>query len=390
MDDTISLDEQASWLLSELPKASDVRARLLCELEILRKLTDENHGLTAKEIAEILSYRSEDGKKPSEPTILDDLHALENCPVGALSASNPGIGKNDGFKNSSSFLTPAQVRLLMNMAGASRFIGRNDSRELISGLNDMLSYYEEDDIYDQVHVDRRVPQQSLDVFGACDVIAHAIKTGRKIEFEYINRDFKGQEHSVLPHVKTFVETPINLVYSFGHYYVETWYDGHSRPLVRRLDRIRNPKVSAEKAAENEQIEECRATIDERLPQSFDMFPGKPAELFLKVNKVRINEMYNRFGSDCVFENCTKSHETGEVEEGYLRVTVQLSPTFYRWLFGFGDMVKIVKPYSSLWAVAGSWANLPTANRPFEDLVSDYETAVEGYKRQLAKIIAAYE
>lgn len=89
----LSIDDlkiMAEDLPSAIGKSSDSRSRLLCVLDILKTYTDENHGLTANQIREILKYRlGAGGSKPSEPTILKALQILIDCHIQGLTIENP-------------------------------------------------------------------------------------------------------------------------------------------------------------------------------------------------------------------------------------------------------------------------------------------------------------
>ena len=88
----------AKGLPENIGKKSDARSRLLCVQELLRCATDENRGLTTSEIAKILSFRAKDGKLPSEPTVLEDVHSIcENKPDG-IQIEVPARGKGGGFR----------------------------------------------------------------------------------------------------------------------------------------------------------------------------------------------------------------------------------------------------------------------------------------------------
>ena len=88
----------AQDLPGKVGRNSDARSRLLCVQELLRCATDDHRGLTTGELAKILSYRAKDGKLPSEPTVLEDVHAIcVNEPYG-MQIEVPKRGKVGGFK----------------------------------------------------------------------------------------------------------------------------------------------------------------------------------------------------------------------------------------------------------------------------------------------------
>ena len=384
-------DEDLKIIAEDLPgdggRSSDARSRLLCVQELMRFATDSNHGLTASEIAKILAYRSEDGKVPSEATVLEDIHAIEtNGPVG-IEIEVPTRGKSGGIRRVKSLLSDVEIRMLQNVVRASKFITAKQARTLNNSLDNLLSFHDQDKITKTVFVDRRQRATDPDVLDASQKISEALSRGKKLEFTYVNWNLNNRSFTLKRNgTDRICETPVNLIYSFDNYYVEMWSDtneGHGHVSTRRLDRMRDVVVSEDDAVKNAEIEEMQATVEERTKQTFDMLGGDVAELFLEVSWDKANMIYNRFGKDYKFENVV-NNEHGIPTKGYLRIQVQLSATFFRWIFGFQGGIKIIPPKNSIWNRAGSWANLPTANKPASELRDDYEKAVTMYHEMLER------
>lgn len=365
-------------------KTSSSKEKMLYIAEALRCLTDESHGLTAKELAEAIAVRT--GKAPSEPKVLRDLHLLaENAPFG-MKIETPARGKNSGFKCTKHFITSSQARLLINMVHTCKFITPAQKRELIESLHSMVSFYQQDAIVEEVHADDRERPSTPDVFLAADKAAEAIRKQRCLQFYYMDRTF-GEEFPISNEETgdpvLFIETPIALVYSFNNYYLETWGTddtGESRRLNRRLDKIRKPKVTNIPAAICPEILELKKSVGERTSQVFDMWgDGIPRTLFLEVDAFAAKYVYDRFGTNVKFE-----HVSTEQTVGYACIVVQLSPTFFRWLFGMRGRMRLYRPPSTLWTDS-FWKNIPNAKKDYDQLVGDYEEATQQY-RDLASLV----
>ena len=396
MNDLMTTNEMAELLPGSLGLQDDARSRLLCILAILMEFTDSDCGLTATEIRDILAARCESGKRPSEPSVLADIKALAENGLPVIEVERPARGKTDGFKCTKAFLTDAQVRLLINIVRTCKFITLDECRQLCDALEGLVSVYQQDRIVGEVYVDERPRPTEPDVFEAADVAAQSIELGKKMEFGYCYYGLDGKEHllDAPGGGREFRETPIALIFSNGNYYLETWPETPNEHLPRkhfsrRLDRIRNPRILDAPAESNKDIDALKRSVPRRIGQTFDMFgDGVERHLFLKVNALASNNVLARFGHGCKFENVAKNGDG--TEYGYLLVSVQLSPTFYRWLCGFGSQIQIVRPLNALWASGGSWAKHPASKRPFENLVEDYEAAKQGYVSHLKEALSLYE
>ena len=395
MDELLTADEMAELLPDSLGLQDDARSRLLCTLGILMEFTDSDHGLTASAIRDVLEARSVSGKRPSEPSVLADIKALSESGFPSIKIERPSRGKAGGFKCQKAFLTDSQVRLLVNIVRTCKFITLEECRQLCNALEDLVSVYQQDKIVGEVYVDERPRPSEPDVYLAADVACQAINLNKKMGFGYCYNGLDGKEHLLAAPDggNEFHETPISLIFSNGNYYLETWPEVPNESLPRkhysrRLDRIRSPRLLDEDAESNSEIEALKRSVPRRITQTFDMFgDGIERYLFLKVSSLAANNVLARFGHACKFENLSKDANGNEY--GFLLVAVQLSPTFYRWLCGFGNMVIIVRPVNELWARGGSWAKHAASKRPFEKLLEDYDAAVNGYITHLNSALSPY-
>ena len=144
--------------------------------------------------------------------------------------------------------------MLINIVRTCKFITDEECENLCEALESMVSIYEQDKIVEEVYIDERSRPQGQDVYKAAEVASEAMKLGKKISFEYCYYGLDGKEHLVkkTDGSAVFTETPISLVFSYGNYYLETWPEEqadeeHRLHFDRRLDRMRNPRVSEEMA-----------------------------------------------------------------------------------------------------------------------------------------------
>ena len=395
MTNEYTAEEFASMIPNNVGLDDDARSRLLCVFEILKTLTDANHGLTTSQIREILEARNASKKKPSEPSVLSDIKAIAENSYPTIDIERPTRGKSGGFKCHKVLFSSAQARLLINIVKTCKFINESECNSLCESLESLISIYEQEKIVSDVFVDERARPRESNVFEVADICAEAIKLGKKVSFEYCYCGLDGKDHLVPKEngESIYTETPIALIFSNGNYYLETWPEvidenAERKHFDRRLDRMRNVRISNEEAVINDYIESLKTSVPRRTRQMFDMFATeKLCELFLEVDSYASNIVFAKFGHDCKFENITTNKEGRQI--GYLRIGVYLSPTFYRWLCGMGAKVQIAEPKGDLWEQAGSWSKLPTSAMSHSELVADYHHAVNGYTKYLKEILAMY-
>ena len=364
---------------------SDVtpRGRLLAVAELLAMFTSEDEGLTALEIARVWGACS--GKTPSEGTVRDDLEALIKARPLGLEIAVPARGENVGYRCMRQALSADEAVLVSDMVRTCKFIDDEQRSELCERLQAFIPDKRLADAEAAVFVDERDRGAGPDIFGIVRTVSHAIAHNEKIYFRYYNHHMDGTE----PLSNPVEENPVALIFSYGHYYLEICRFTEDHPegevIFRRLDRMRQVMASGNPVDNLPHIEELRRNVIQTARELVDMLgDGTSRTLFLKVKGNRAKYVYDRFGHDLRFQYVS---DDGEV--GYACVRVQLSPTFYRWLFGMADGITLAFPRSAAWVrpfFAGTGHQPPL----LAELQADYAKAVEGYRAQLETVLAACE
>jgi hypothetical protein len=113
--------------------------------------------------------------------------------------------------------------------------------------------------------------------------------------------------------------------------------------------------------------------------------GVARDLFLRVGAWAARYVYDRFGHGVSFEYVGEHDDT---LCGYTYIRIRPSQTFYRWLFGMGDQITLAQPSGAMWEAAFRKHGLDPL-KSHEELLQDYEAAVEGMRKQMSKSAEAY-
>ena len=119
------------------------------------------------------------------------------------------------------------------------------------------------------------------MFGSVDRIQEAIALKRRISFVYFKYD--AAKRKALQHNgERYIETPVQLVYAEGYYYLVVFNEKHDDFANYRVDRMDRIEVLDEPALKNERI----ATFDARELESraFGMYSGEPVAATLLVDE----------------------------------------------------------------------------------------------------------
>lgn len=364
---------------------SGTRQRLLAAARLLCDFTDENEGLTSQEIARVLSRLS--GSNVAENSVRADLDALASCSPFGAEVIKPGRGEKTGYRCAAKPFSSHDSSLLMGMVRTSKFVNEEQRARLCAKLEEIMSDRELEEMVESIFVDERETHEGMNALAAMVAASSAIRNNEQLCFRYRRHLMNGDE---LIDRQISSEDPVCLVYSFGHYYLETCVTTdkvpEGEPFFRRLDHMTNAMVSGKKLRNPGRVDELRRRVAADVRERIDMYgDGTSRTLFLKVEGRCAQYAYDRFGHDLVFSHV--SEDDAGNPHGYACVRTQLSPTLYRWLFGMGGGVFLAKPKGLTWARTFRGLSSCSADT-LRQFVEDYEAAHEGYISMLESALGA--
>ena len=288
------------------------KLKLLYLMRMLEEETDAERGLT---MAQIIGKLEALGISAERKSIYRDIEALREFGV-----------EHRAFAF-------AELQLLVDAVQSSRFLTQRKSDALVEGVKQLASRRQRALLDKRVHVEGRIKMQNESVFGSVDRIQEAIALKRRISFVYFKYD--AAKRKALQHNgERYIETPVQLVYAEGYYYLVVFNEKHDDFANYRVDRMDRIEVLDEPALKNERI----ATFDARELESraFGMYSGEPVAATLLVDEEVMGAVIDRFGKD------VESVPTGE-RRARVYATVMKSPVLFGWLAQFGGRVRIEKP-----------------------------------------------
>lgn len=321
------------------------KLKLLYLMRMLQEETDSEQGLT---MADILERLEAQGITAERKSIYRDIEALREFGVDVRTYQRAPV---EYAVEQRDFALP-ELTLLVDAVQSSRFLTQRKSDALVAGVKRLASKRQRKLLDKRVHVEGRIKMQNESVFYSVDRIQEALAKRRKLSFTYFKYD--AAKKKVPQHGGgRYVETPVQLVYSDGYYYLVAYNEKHDGFPHYRVDRMDDIEVLDEPACRNERI----ATFDtEELEASaFGMYNGAAVSATFLVTDEAMGAMIDRFGKDV---------ESVPAGEGTAHVYAQVmeSPSFFGWLAQFGDRVLIEKP----------------------------ATLVGAYRAYLAAIVASYD
>ncbi len=300
------------------------KLKILHILDILKKYTDEDHPISAAEIAEKLEEREIDAERKS---IYRDLHVLQEFGYDVEQEGSRG----GYYLDVDAFELP-ELKLLIDAVSASRFISEKKSRELVAKLEGLGSVYQQKQLHRQVVVANRGKVMDNSILYTIDTIHNAINENHKLSFQYMQWTTK--KELVCRHDgKEYVVSPAFLLWDNENYYLVAYDEEHEEIRNYRVDRMRNAW---------ERDEDCnpkchKVQKENYANKQFSMYTGDECDVGLRIDARLVTTFLDRFGTGISM----REDDTGI----HVRIHVEVSPQFYGWIAGLGDLVVVESPAS---------------------------------------------
>ena len=303
-----------------MAKSQKQKSRILVLARIFREETDENHGLS---LAQLEQRLSEYGVESERKTMYNDIEALRNAGMDII--SDKQARNTTYFLASREFELP-ELYLLANAVASSKFISKRKSFKLIRKISSLAGKYEEKRLMRQITVSDRVKSTNESIYYIINDVNEAISEGKKISFLYYNYDEKKKKvyHN---DKQPLIISPRALVWKDENYYVTGYYDKRRKHADFRADKMEKIRILDEKCYKDPDFD-----ISDHCNSRFSMYGGERTKVKLRFDNSLAGVVIDRFG--------LKTHFTPMANSFEIEAEVDVSPTFYGWLFQFGNKAQI--------------------------------------------------
>ena len=310
-----------------MARRENQKKKLLTLIKIFIKNTDESHGISMSEIIESLES---EGISAERKSIYDDILTLGE--LGYDIVTLPTRPTKYTLLNRP--FTLAELKILVDSVEASKFVTREQSREIIAKLREYAGKYHAHELSREVYVEERIKTENSLSLENIDKIHRAINENAKIAFRYF--EYTKEKKPTYRHGgKRYVVSPEALLISDENYYLVAYESEGGISKNFRVDKMTDIEVLSEKR--DKRVIDTRFNPAEYSKRSFGMYGGKEELVSLECRERLAGVIIDRFGKEITFF---------PTDFGF-RVTVRviLSPTFFAWVMGFGGDMRVLSPVS---------------------------------------------
>lgn len=315
-------DEEANTV-----KQAPQKIKLLLLWQLLQQESDEEHPIRTREL---LHYLGQRGINCDRRTLAQDVADLNSWGFEVMSVL---CGHEKGYYVSDRRFSVPELRILMDAVQASDFITEKKTEDLTDKIAAMGGSHRATLLKRNVTRYNDHKRSNESVYYIIDTIEEALSQEHKVSFYYFTLDENRQKHYHREKIRYVVE-PVGLVLARDRYYLTAISPFREGLSVYRIDRMEDVRMEPE--ASSPQARMLRSIVADYVGQSFKMFSGENRWVTLQFSRELIATIFDRFGEKTQIDRISE-------EECTATVPVQTSPTFWGWLFQFGDKMRIIDP-----------------------------------------------
>lgn len=303
------------------------KIKLLKLLELLRQETDEQHPMTTNEICRRLNAMN---ISCDRRTLATDVQTLNEQGYEVQSCQ---VSKAKGYYIADRSFNIPELKVLIDAVEASHLLTESKTQELIDKIAALAGSNQAEVLKSSIVRFNATKPTNEYIYYIVQTLEKAIREKKKVTIHYFHLNEHKEKVYRSENGIHSVE-PIALVYNNDRYYLTCYNPKADRNYNYRLDRIEKIEILDEKISKNAVIRS--RSVAKYTAQVFKMYGGKAEKITLQFDSQMIDYIYEKFGLDTKIRSCGDDQFTAKIE-------VQLSPTFYAWVFQFTGKMRIIAP-----------------------------------------------
>lgn len=303
------------------------KIKLLKLLELLRQETDEQHPMTTNEICKRLNAMN---ISCDRRTLATDVQTLNEQGYEVQSCQ---VSKAKGYYIADRSFNIPELKVLIDAVEASHLLTESKTQELIDKIAALAGSNQAEVLKSSIVRFNTTKPTNEYIYYTVQTLEKAIREKKKVTIHYFHLNEHREKVYRSENGIHSVE-PIALVYNNDRYYLTCYNPKADRNYNYRLDRIEKVEILYEKISKNAVIRS--RSVAKYTAQVFKMYGGKAEKITLQFDSQMIDYIYEKFGLDTKIRSCGDDQFTAKIE-------VQLSPTFYAWVFQFTGKMRIIAP-----------------------------------------------
>ena len=317
--------------MADNPYTGIRKIKLIKLYEILQRDSDEQHPLSAVELSKKLT---EINIPCNSEVVKRDIKVLNSSGFEVMSVM---VGHEKAFYMADRAFSVPELKILIDAVQAASFITEKKTKELTSKIASLGGGFRADILENNIICFNTRKHSNETIYYIVETLEQALLNKNKVSFYYFDLDENGNQ-VYRKDKKLYVVNPMALIYHEDNYYLMTYNTKHASVTNYRVDRMKQVEIEEESIDAEAENELKKIDVGEYTERVFKMYGGDGVRVTLQFTNDLIGVVYDKFGEKV---NMTRTGEDTLVA----KVKVQVSPTFFGWLFQFEDKMRILSPKS---------------------------------------------
>ena len=293
-------------------------------------MAENNQKIKLLRIIEYLRAESDAGKPVSTSQIIGYLNSIH------ISCERRTLYKDmDMLIESGANIV--KTELGRDAVQAANFVPADKTAELVEKLLAYAGVRRSEIVRDNIIFYNNHKHSNESIFENIEQLELAIRQKKQASFYYFDLDEK-RNRVYRKEKKRYITDPVALVFSEDNYYLVAYSQKYQNAVNYRVDRMDTVEIEEEPICKEALIKKRKT--ETYTEQVFKMYNGETETVTLEFAPERLGSVYDKFGEQI---------EIRHADGGWLKikVTVQISPPFFSWVFQFKDEMRINEPASVL-------------------------------------------
>jgi predicted DNA-binding transcriptional regulator YafY len=303
------------------------KIKLIKIIEILQQNTDEEHPMTTLELCQ---HVLDAGIRCERRTLAEDIKVLNDYGYEVMSGTK---GHAKTYYIADRKFDRHELKILIDAVQAASFITNKKTDELVNKIADLGGKHRAQVLMNHIAYFNTTKHSNESIYYNIDTIEQAIQKQKQISFLYFDLDVGGTR-VYRKEKQWYIVNPVALIFTNDNYYLVAINDKYQNLHNYRVDRMEAVSI------ENEDITDLPSLKDQNLAQyretAFHMFVGQTEFVKLEFTDEVKNAIFDKFGETTKITRAKDNKFVATVQ-------VQVSPTFFGWVFQFGRKMKILSP-----------------------------------------------
>lgn len=307
------------------------KIKLLKLYELLQQETDEEHPMSTMTIVHRLG---EAGISCDRRTLSKDMAILNEYGYEFMWRK---VSKEKGYYVEDRSFSVPELKILIDAVQAASFITDKKTAELVDKIANLGGSHRADILKDNMVCFNTRKHSNEAIYYNVNYLEDAIQQQKKVIYRYFDLNEYG-EKVYRKDGHHYVAEPVALVFNEDNYYLVAYSAKHDGTANYRVDRMDAVEMLDEPISEK--ALQLRDSISSYTEQAFKMYGGQPMDITIQFNNKLIGVVYDKFGEGTRMVRLTEDSCVATVK-------VQVSPTFWGWIFQFGGQMRITSPESMI-------------------------------------------